>query len=150
MNIRAQNLISQNYAPAGFPNNNSPEGQPFTLGDEEMAEARAAVAKARKSPTPAPAAVEQAKPVDAPVEMTSGRLNALVEKMNKDLAANKQVSIRFDVEEKENDLVVRVVDAQTEKTLRQYPSRQMQSLLRRMKEYQGLVGYNGLLVRETA
>lgn len=150
MNIRAQNLISQNYAPAGFPNNSRPEGEPFHLGEEEMAEARAAVAKARKSLNPAPAAPEQARPVGAPAHVTPDRLNALVDKMNQDLAANKQVQIRFDVEEQENDLVVRVVDVNTEKTLRQYPSQQMQSLLRRMKEYQGLVGYNGLLVQETA
>jgi len=66
-------------------------------------------------------------------------LSSMIEELNTNLEDLAHTSVRFRIDREADDMVVKVIDTNTEEIVRQIPSEEMVDLMKRMKELQGLL-----------
>jgi len=110
----------------------SPNGQSRT-SDVKAAEPSAAQAKAATA-TPETAALAATVPTD-PIKVDKTQLKNSVDAINRYLKNNSEV--QFSIDDSSGASVIKVVDTETKKILRQFPSQQALDI---SKDLQGKIG----------
>ncbi len=109
----------------------SPNGQPWT-SDVKAAEPSSAVAPAEA----APAEADPAAPVAAP-SLDKNQLKNSVDAINRYLKDNSEV--QFSIDDSSGASVIKVVDTETKKILRQFPSQQALDISKDLQSKTGLL-----------
>jgi len=110
---------------------------------------------AAPAPAPAPAATRSPQPAQADVVgaeavaarsaavaetigVDTGRLRQAVESINRQLIESSK-NVRFSIDEDTGDVIVRVVDSETDQVIRQIPSEEAIAISQSIERLQGLL-----------